>query len=204
MAKKAHDLYVIQVDQRRLVDVHADCLMETVNSPRSPVPLNYTEDVAIVPSQFKEDTYNVKKILGHRTHRRKLLFKVRWEGYTKDWDTEGPLKPSYRPTIRFGEITCRNTISSKPFTSLPTLVDRSHWRATEKALANMGIYYCLGKGGESQKRLETRRKREKENVHARRAPRLQKSPPERGGGYRMFTPPSTSLTAKGLRVLHTF
>ena len=40
-----------------------------------------------------------------------------------------------------------------------------------------------------------------DNVHARRAPRLQKSPPEQGGGYRMFTPPSTSLTAKGLRVL---
>ena len=40
-----------------------------------------------------------------------------------------------------------------------------------------------------------------ENVHARRDPRLQKSPPEQGGGYRRFTPPSTSLTAKGLRVL---
>ena len=40
-----------------------------------------------------------------------------------------------------------------------------------------------------------------ENVHARRAPRLQKSPPEQGGGYRRFTPLSTSLTTKGLRVL---
>ena len=40
VAKKAHDLYVIQVDQRRLVDVHVDFLMKTVNSPRSPVPLN--------------------------------------------------------------------------------------------------------------------------------------------------------------------
>ena len=53
---------------------------------------------------------------------------------------------------------------------------------------------------------EGRREREavgdrKEDVHARRAPRLQKSPPEQGGGYRRFTPPSTSLTAKGLRVL---
>ena len=38
-------------------------------------------------------------------------------------------------------------------------------------------------------------------MHAQRAPRLQKSPPEQGSGYRMFTPPSTSLTAKGLRVL---
>ena len=56
VAKKAHDLYVIQVDQRRLVDVHVDCLMKTVNSPRSPVPLNYTEEVARVPSQFEEDT----------------------------------------------------------------------------------------------------------------------------------------------------
>ena len=40
-----------------------------------------------------------------------------------------------------------------------------------------------------------------ENVHARRAPRLQTSSPEQGEGYRRFTPPSTSLTAKGLRVL---
>ena len=46
MAKKAHDLYVIQVDQRRLVDVHIDCLMKTVNSPPSPVPLIYTEEAA--------------------------------------------------------------------------------------------------------------------------------------------------------------
>ena len=65
----------------------------------------------------------------------------------------------------------------------------------------MGIYYCLGKGGESEKWWETGRKREEENVHARCAPRLQKSPLEQGGGYRMFTPRSTSLTAKGLRVL---
>ena len=64
----------------------------------------------------------------------------------------------------------------------------------------MGIYCCLGKGGESEKRWETEKERE-DNVHARRAPRLQKSQAELGGGYRMFTPPSTSLIAKGLRVL---
>ena len=64
----------------------------------------------------------------------------------------------------------------------------------------MGIYYCFGKRGESEKRLGDRKERE-DNVHARRAPRLQKSQPEQGGGYRMFTPPSTSLDAKGLRLL---
>ena len=36
VAKKAHDLYVIQVDQRRLVDFHVDCLMKTVNSLAPP------------------------------------------------------------------------------------------------------------------------------------------------------------------------
>ena len=70
VAKKAHDLYVIQVDGRRLVDVHVDSFMKTVNSPRSPVPLHYTEEVARVPSQFEEDTYNVKIILSHRTYRK--------------------------------------------------------------------------------------------------------------------------------------
>ena len=103
VAKKAHDLYVIQVDQRRLVDVHVDCLMKTVNSPRSPVPLNYTGEVARVPSQFEEDTYNVKKILSHRTYRKRLLFKLRWEGYTKDWDTKElveTLLPSYNKVWR--------------------------------------------------------------------------------------------------------
>ena len=34
----------------------------------------------------------MKKILAHRTHRKRLLFKVRWEGYTKDWDTEEPIE----------------------------------------------------------------------------------------------------------------
>ena len=58
--------------------------MKTVNSPCSPVPLNHTKEVARVPFTFEEDTYNVKKILRGRTHRKRLLFKVRWEGYTKD------------------------------------------------------------------------------------------------------------------------
>ena len=103
VAKKAQDLYVIQVDQRRLVDIHVDCLMRTVNTPRSPVPLNYTEEVARVPSEFEEDIYNVTKILGHRTHRKTLLLKVRSEGYTKDWDTEEPVEtslPSYNKVWR--------------------------------------------------------------------------------------------------------
>ena len=64
----------------------------------------------------------------------------------------------------------------------------------------MGIYCCLQKEGESERRCQTGGRCE-DNVHARRAPRLQKSRPERGGGYRMFTPASTSPTAKGLRVL---
>ena len=38
-------------------------------------------------------------------------------------------------------------------------------------------------------------------MHARRAPRLQKCGPEQGGEYCRLTPLSTSLTAKGLRVL---
>ena len=132
VANKAHDLYAIQVEQRRLLDVHVDCLMKTVSSPGSPVPLNYTEEVAREPSQFGEDTYNVKKILGHRTHRNRLLFKVRWEDYPKIGIPRSPLKPSYRPTIRFREMTCKDRISPKPLTSSPTLVDRSHERATEK------------------------------------------------------------------------
>ena len=85
---KAHDLSVIQVDQRRLVDVPVDCLGKTVNSPRSTVPLNYTTEVATVPSQFQEATYYMKEILGHSIHRKRLLFNVRWEGCTKGWDTE--------------------------------------------------------------------------------------------------------------------
>ena len=103
VAKKAHDLYVIEVDQRRLVDVHVDCLMKTIHPLRSPVPLNYTEEVARVPSQFEEDTSDGKKILGHRTHGKRFLFKVRWEGYTKDWDTEEPVGtflPSYNKVWR--------------------------------------------------------------------------------------------------------
>ena len=98
VAKKAHDPHVIQVDQRKLVDVHVDCLMKMIKPPRSAVPLNYTEEVARVPSESEEDTYNVEKILGHRTHCERLIFKVRWEGYTKCWDTEEPVEtflPSY-------------------------------------------------------------------------------------------------------------
>ena len=59
VAKKAQDPYAIPVDQRRLVDVHVDCLMKTVNSLHSLVLLNYTEEVARVPSKFEEDTCNV-------------------------------------------------------------------------------------------------------------------------------------------------
>ena len=92
VANSAHDLYFIQVDQRRLLDVHVDCLMKTVHSLRSPVPLFFTEEVARVPSQFEDDTYNVKKILEHRTHRNILLFRVHLECYTKDWDTEEPVE----------------------------------------------------------------------------------------------------------------
>ena len=72
--------------------------MKTIKSPRSPVPPNYMEDVARVPTQFDGDTFHVKTILGHRTHRKRILFKVRWEGYTKDWHTEEPVEtllPSY-------------------------------------------------------------------------------------------------------------
>ena len=37
-----------------------------------------------MPSQFEEDTYNVKQILGHPKQRNRRLSKVRWEGYTED------------------------------------------------------------------------------------------------------------------------
>ena len=53
--------------------------------------------------QFEEDTYNVKKIMGHLNHGERPLFKVRWEGYTKDWDTENPVQnflPSYNKVWR--------------------------------------------------------------------------------------------------------
>ena len=56
-----------------------------------------------MPYQFEEDTYNVKQILGHRTHRKRLLFKVRWEGHTKEWDTEEPVEtflPNYHKVWR--------------------------------------------------------------------------------------------------------
>ena len=54
--------------------------------------------------------------------------------------------------------------------------------------------------GRREREVVGDRKEDEDNVHTRRAPRLQKSPPEQGGAYRMFTPPSTSLTATGLRV----
>ena len=132
VGKKAHDLYVIQVDQRRLVDVHVDFLMKTVNSPRSPVPPNETEEVARVPSPFEEDTYNVKRILGHRTHRNRLLSRCVRRVIPRTGIPRSPLKPSYGRTIRFGEISCRKRTSPKPLTSSPTLVDRSHERATKR------------------------------------------------------------------------
>ena len=103
MSKKAHNLYVVQVDQQRLVDIHFDCVMKTVNSPRFSAPLNYTDEGARVPSQLREDTYNVKKIFGHRTDRKRLLSKVRWEGYTKDWENQEPVEtflPSYNKVWR--------------------------------------------------------------------------------------------------------
>ena len=56
-----------------------------------------------MPSQLEEDTYKVKKILSHRTHQKRLLFKVRREGFTKDWHTEEPAEtflPSYNKVWR--------------------------------------------------------------------------------------------------------
>ena len=47
-----------------------------------------------MPSPFDEDTYNVKRFLGHHTHCKQPFFNVRSEGYTKHWDTEEPLGTS--------------------------------------------------------------------------------------------------------------
>ena len=138
-SKKMQDLYVIQVDQRRLVDAHVDCLMKTVNSPHSPVPLNYTEEVARVCSKFEEDTYNLKK---------------RWRTVLVDRDLSSRyvgrvtltigmprslLKPSYFRTKRFGQINWRLAFSLKPLTSLPTLVDPLRERASEKTKTIWGV-----------------------------------------------------------------
>ena len=73
----------------------------------------------------------MNKILGHRTHRKRLLFKVRWEGYTKDWDREEPVEtflPSYNKVWR--DYLQKQNV--KPLTSSPTLVDRSHELATRR------------------------------------------------------------------------
>ena len=197
VAKKAHNLYVIQVDQRRLVDVHVECLMKTVNSPRSPVPLNYTKEIARVPPKFEEDTYNVKKILGHRIHRKRLLFKVRWEGYTKDWDTKEPVDP-FLPSYK---KMWRGSLKTQNLTQIIDLLAHPWWTALmsvpQKTPSQYGDILLFGEGRREREAVGYRTR----NVHARRAPRLQKSPPQQGGGYRRFTPPSTSLTAKGLRVL---
>ena len=71
----------------------------------------------------------------------------------------------------------------------------------QKENANQyGDILLFGEGRREREAVGDSKKYE-DNVHARRAPRLQKFAPEQGRGYRMFTPPSTSLTAKGLRVL---
>ena len=56
-------------------------------------------------------------------------------------------------------------------------------------------------GGREREAVGDMKKRERRKLHARPAPRLQKSPAKQGGGYRRFSPPPSSLTAKGLRVL---
>ena len=56
-----------------------------------------------MPSRFEEDTYNEKKILGHGTHHKRLLFKVRREGHTTDWDAKEPVEtflPTYNKVWR--------------------------------------------------------------------------------------------------------
>ena len=56
-----------------------------------------------MPSELEEDGYNVKKLLGHRTHRKRFFFNVQKEGYTKNWDTEEPVEtflPSYHNVWR--------------------------------------------------------------------------------------------------------
>ena len=56
-----------------------------------------------MPPQLDKDTYIVKEIFRHRTHRKTLHFKVRWEAYTKDGDTQEPVEtilPSYKKVWR--------------------------------------------------------------------------------------------------------
>ena len=64
-----------------------------------------------------------------------------------------------------------------------------------------GDILLFGEGRREREAVRDMKKGEEQNVHARGTPQLQKSAAEQGGGYRRFTPPSTSLTAKGLRVL---
>ena len=64
-----------------------------------------------------------------------------------------------------------------------------------------GDILLFGEGRREREAVGDMKKREEENLHARRARRLQKSPAQQGVGYRRFTPPSTSPTAKGLKVL---
>ena len=85
-----------------------------------------------MPSHFEEDTYNVKKILSTVLTARDVSSRCGGRVIPKIGIPRNPLKRSYRPTTKFGEIGCRNRVSPKPLTSLPTLVDRSHERATQR------------------------------------------------------------------------
>ena len=98
-----------------------------------------------MPSQSEEDTYNVKKywstVLTATDFPSMYVERVKLRiGIPKS-----RLKPSYHPTKGFGEINCRSRISLKPLTSLPTLLDRSHERATEKPYQIWGYIFVLGR-----------------------------------------------------------
>ena len=58
-----------------------------------------------MPSQFEEDTYNVKKNWGTVLTARDFSSKYVGRVTLRIGIPRSPLKPSYRPTIRFGEIT---------------------------------------------------------------------------------------------------
>ena len=76
-------------------------------------------------TQFEEDTYNVKKILGHRTQKEAALLKCDGKVTVKIGIPRSRLRVSYLPITRFGEIFCKPTSSPKPLTYSPTLVERS-------------------------------------------------------------------------------